>query len=619
MSNPVPGFPQTIDEKTRLQELEALQVLGTEAEQRFDRLTQLIADVLDVPVCLLSLLDDRHAWVKSAVGAAAGAQLPREAFLCHKTLYWDAGIYVVPDATQEPSLADNPMVTGDASIRFYAGIALRGPGGLPVGTLCVMDTTRREFDPVQQRRLEAFAAMAEHELLITERLSEARDDLIDQAFFDPASGLPRRLVGHDHLQTVIDRAQEHRRVGALAVIHFLQFDEFLNTYGREALNRAMRLFAERLQRLAGEDGLVARPDSDRMLVARGDFAMATEAWQWAQMLYDEVVAPYPVGEGQRSAAAAIGVSEFPGSAVSAKELIRQANLAKDVARGPGLRRYDQSMGKTVQRRDRMTRALIRAIEHDELSLNFQPILDVGVDAIVSCEALARWQCEEFGRVSPGEFIPLTEESPRLCRSFTRWVLEKACRAAVEWNRGREVPVAVNINVAGSEFYRRGFVADVEQALMASGLNQAMMIIEVTEQTLIQHIDQAVDTLAQLRARGIQCALDDFGTGYSSLSYLRQLPLDILKIDRSFLDNLEADHTAQEVTRGIANIGRSLKMAVVAEGIETPVQHTVLRGLGIEQMQGFLWHRPMSLDALQGVFRGLDALRKGQHEGAASAD
>ncbi|WP_192036090.1 sensor domain-containing phosphodiesterase [Halomonas sp. YLGW01] len=610
MSYPVAGASQTIDEQSRLKELQALKLLGTEAEQRFDRLTKLVADVLEVPICLLSLLDDQNAWIKSAVGVPAGAHLPRDAFLCHKTLYSGTDVLMVTDTIKEPALAENALVTGDASIRFYAGIALRGPGGLPVGTLCVMDTESRELDPAQRRRLQAFAELAEHEMVVTKRLGEARDDLVDQAFFDPASGLPRRLVSHDHLQTLIDRAREQQRVGALAVIHFLQFDEFLNTYGREALTRVVRLFAERLQRLAGEGGLVARPDKDRMLISRGDFAMATEAWQWAQRVYDEVVAPYPVGEGQRSAAVAIGVSDFPDAAASAEELMRQANLAKELERGQGLHRYDQSLGRQVQRRDRMTRALIKAIEDDELSLHFQPILDVGADSIVSCEALARWQCEEFGRVSPGEFIPLTEESPRLCRSFTRWVLEKACCAAMDWNRGRARPVAVNINVAGSEFYRPGFLEDVEQALVASGLSQALLVIEVTEQTLIQHIERAVDTLAQLRGRGILCALDDFGTGYSSLSYLRQLPLDILKIDRSFLDNLEEDHTAQEVTRGIADIGQSLKMAVIAEGIETPAQQTVLRGLGIEQMQGFLWHRPMSLEALQGVFHGLDVAGRG---------
>ena len=331
-----------------------------------------------------------------------------------------------------------------------------------------------------------------------------------------------------------------------------------------------------------------------------------ESWRWAQRVHEDVTVPYSVGDGQRSALVAIGVCEFAGDVASAHELIRRANLAKKGSLGPGLRLYDASLEQQVRRRDQMSRALLKALENNDLMLHYQPILSGRSGRVVACEALARWHSEEFGFVSPGEFIPLTEENPQLCRTFTRWVLSQACRAALEWNAGMPSPVAVTINIAGSEFYRQGFVADVEEALMATGLARDLLIIEVTEQTLIQHIDDAVGTLHQLRWRGIRCALDDFGTGYSSLSYLRQMPLDILKIDRSFLDNLAVDQTAQEVTRGIANIGKVLKMDVVAEGIETQEQQSVLCDLGIEHMQGFLWHRPMPLDVLRGALSAVSA-------------
>jgi EAL domain-containing protein (putative c-di-GMP-specific phosphodiesterase class I) len=599
LSDSTLGVTTTSIEQARLRELEALKLLGTQAEQRFDRLTRLIADVLEVPICLVSLLDAEQVWVKSAFGMPAGTSHRRDTFLCHVTLYQGQGqLLMVEDATQEVELADNPLVSGAEGIRFYAGLALFGPGGLPVGTLCVMDTVPRTLCEAGIRRLRAFGQQVEHEITITERLRGACDDLLDQAFYDPDSSLPKKLLGQEQLQRLVDAAQAEGRKGALAAVHFLHFDEFHTTYGREALSEAIWLFAERLRRLAGPGGLVSRPERDRMMVARADFLTMEEAGQWAQRVHEDVTVPYSVGEGHRSALVAIGVCEFAGDVASAHELIRRANLAKEGSLGPGLRRYDTSLEQQVRRRDQVSRALLKALENNDLMLHYQPILSGRSGRVVACEALARWHSEEFGFVSPGEFIPLTEESPQLCRTFTRWVLSQACRAALEWNLGMPSPVAVTINIAGSEFYRQGFVADVEEALVATGLARDLLIIEVTEQTLIQQIDDAVGTLHQLRWRGIRCALDDFGTGYSSLSYLRQMPLDILKIDRSFLDNLAVDQTAQEVTRGIANIGKVLKMDVVAEGIETLEQQSVLCGLGIEHMQGFLWHRPMPLDVLQ---------------------
>lgn len=603
MSESISGVTTTGTEQARLRELEALKLLGTQAEQRFDRLTRLIADVLEAPICLVSLLDSDQVWIKSAVGMPAGTSHQRDIFLCHRTLKQEPGqVLLMEDATQEVELASNALVTGPEGVRFYAGLALYGPGGLPVGTLCVMDRVPRTLCEAELRRLRAFGQQVEHEITITERLRGASDDLLDQAFYDPDSSLPKKLLGQEHLQRLVAVGQAEGRQGALAVVHFLDFDEFLTTYGREALNEAVRLFVERLRRLAGPGGLVSRPERDSLMVSRADFLTHKEALRWVERVHEDVIVPYPVGEGQRSALVAIGVCEFAGDVASAHELIRRANLAKESALGPGLRRYEAKLDQQVKRRDQMSRALIKALENDELALHYQPILRGCGGPMLACEALARWHSEEFGFVSPGEFIPLTEGSPHLCRTFTRWVLNQACRAALEWNLGMPHPVAVTINIAGSEFYRQGFVADVEEALMTTGLARDLLIIEVTEQTLIQHIDDAVGTLHQLRWRGVRCALDDFGTGYSSLSYLRQLPLDILKIDRSFLDNLAVDKTAQEVTRGIANIGKVLKMDVVAEGIETPEQQSVLRDLGIEHMQGFLWHRPMPLDVLRGALQ-----------------
>jgi len=316
--------------------------------------------------------------------------------------------------------------------------------------------------------------------------------------------------------------------------------------------------------------------------------------QWSDRVYAALSEPFSVGAGQRRAPVAMGVASFPDDASSADELLSCAIVAKDNRPHAGPRRYASDYDQLTRRKDRLRLDFAKALEKGSLSLAFQPIYRADGTGPVSCEALARWDDPVRGAVSPGEFIPIAESDPELRRALTRWVLRTACGAAMRWNAEAAEPVSVSINVAGPELHDASLIAEVEQALAASGLAPELLVVELTERTLIGDLKAAERSIDGLAKRGVRCALDDFGTGYSSLGYLRTIPLKSLKMDRSFVAEVASDATAREVARGIVNIGRALGMQVVAEGVETEAQRAHLQAIGCDRLQGFLLGRPQPL-------------------------
>ena len=581
------------DPRLLKQQLAASELVDIDSDRRFSRLTCLTADIFDVPICLVTLFDDKGAWIKSAKGIQPGYESSHCAGLCDITL--QKGYYEASYQGNETIFDDVCRLFGYPGLIFYAGQALHGAEGQPVGTLCVFDRGTRQLNSIERQRLAQLVELVEHEILLTERLRLTHTDLAEHVLFDPATSLPRQLVGNDCLMSVLESADQNHTKVVLAVVHFIQYHDLATVYSEQERDAAMNMFSQRLRSLSGPCGMVSRPLSDRILVARGDISSASMARQWAERIYHEVIRPYDIAEGQRSAQVAIGACLYPDQATSAEELSRRAHIAKPSQAGFSF--YDDGDESRLLRRDQVTRAFIEALAESRLELVFQPIVSHISGRVTACEALARWEDAILGKISPDEFIPIAEDSPLLCREFTRWVLISACQAACIWNQELDEQVKVNVNVSGSELYREDFIADVDEALASAGLAPELLVIEVTEQALIERIDIAIKTLDALKRRGVMMALDDFGTGYSSLSYLRQLPLDTLKIDRSFLIGLETDSTAQELTRGIVNIGCALSMSVVAEGVETEAQRLALSEVGIEHMQGYYWHRPMASEAL----------------------
>jgi EAL domain-containing protein (putative c-di-GMP-specific phosphodiesterase class I) len=287
----------------------------------------------------------------------------------------------------------------------------------------------------------------------------------------------------------------------------------------------------------------------------------------------------------------------------ADQLLRNADLAmyraKAAGRG-GFERYDPEMHTELVQRVQLESDLRRALEAGELFLQYQPTFDLGSGQIVGAEALARWNHPVRGLVPPTEFIPLAEASG-LIRPLGSWVLREACRQAAEWQRSsppREKPLTLNINLSGRQLQFPEVVDDVAQALEESGLPPSSLVLEMTESVLMDDNEDVLTILQRIKALGARLAIDDFGTGYSSLSYLHRFPVDILKIDRSFVERLShASDNAELARTTVVRLGQSLQLVTVAEGVEDSAQFLALRRMGCDVGQGFYFGRPMESDAM----------------------
>jgi EAL domain-containing protein (putative c-di-GMP-specific phosphodiesterase class I) len=264
--------------------------------------------------------------------------------------------------------------------------------------------------------------------------------------------------------------------------------------------------------------------------------------------------------------------------------------------------YDPKMHARLVHRLQLEADLRRALEFDELDIHYQPTVALATGTITGFEALVRWQHPTRGLMMPDQFIPLAEETG-LIRPLGRWVLENACRELARWRAEYDFPwLTVSVNLSGYQLHHSSLVADVSAALAASGLPAHCLVLEMTESVLMDHSEENLELLGALKENGVRLAIDDFGTGYSSLSYLHRFPVDILKIDRSFVERLGASTGDSELVGTIVRLGQSLRMTTIAEGVEEIEQVRVLRGLGCELAQGFLYSRPMRVDAVEDQLR-----------------
>jgi EAL domain-containing protein (putative c-di-GMP-specific phosphodiesterase class I) len=282
------------------------------------------------------------------------------------------------------------------------------------------------------------------------------------------------------------------------------------------------------------------------------------------------------------------------------QLLRNADLAMYRAKGSrcGFECYDPGMHSDLVERLQVSSDLRDALEQEQFVLHYQPLLELATGDVTGVEALVRWQHPERGLVPPNDFIPLAEETG-LIRPLGQWLLEEACRQAVEWQR--QAPLTMAVNISAVQLRQPGFVEDVKGALERTGIDPATLVLEMTESVLLEHSVENLSTLNRLKETGVQLALDDFGTGYSSLGYLHQFPVDILKIDRSFVMQLgEKTSRESELVRTIVRLGEGLKLKTVAEGIEDHVQYLALKRLGCELGQGFYFARPVPADEITGM-------------------
>jgi diguanylate cyclase (GGDEF)-like protein/PAS domain S-box-containing protein len=441
-------------------------------------------------------------------------------------------------------------------------------------------------------------------------ISERRqfeEQLAHQAFHDTVTGLANRALFAERVRHASARAL--RDGGGIGVV-FLDLDDFKtvnDSLGHAAGDDVLVEFAKRLEGVIRGSDTAARFGGDEFAVLLESVASADEAVETAERVLEAMAVPLRVGHKELVLRASMGISfAEPGTVVEPEELIRNADAAMYNAKRDGkggYRVFEPRMHESVLARLELRADLQRALVNDEFELHYQPVVRLEDGSVSGVEALVRWRHPQRGLVVPGDFIPFAEETG-LIVPIGRWVLREGCRQARALQRLRDdgEPLTMAINLSAKQLQHSDVVADVQDALADSGLDPAHLTLEITETILMADAELAVRRLQELKALGVRLALDDFGTGYSSLSHLSNFPVDVLKMDRSFLREA-ASEKATELATAIVALGESLSLDVVAEGIELPEQWETLRELGCALGQGFYFARPMTVDAAADYLRG----------------
>jgi diguanylate cyclase (GGDEF)-like protein/PAS domain S-box-containing protein len=422
---------------------------------------------------------------------------------------------------------------------------------------------------------------------VTERKT-LEDQLTHQAFHDPLTGLANRALFSDRVNHAMRRRGENRMVSVL----FMDLDDFKtinDSLGHVAGDVVLTQVSQRLRACLRPEDTVARLGGDEFAILLEE-ANFTDVGVIAERLLASLQQPFEAGNKQVHIGASMGVA-FAGETSDADELLRNADVAMYTAKGRGKGRieiFEASMHAAVVTRLELRADLEHALERGEFRLRYQPVYDLATGELHSFEALLRWRHPVRGDVGPAEFIPLAEETG-LIVPIGRWILEQTCRQAQAWREAGRPDLMASFNLSARQLRESRIVEWVADALAATKLPPANLIVELTESGIMQDDE---GRLHELRALGVQLALDDFGTGYSSLSYLSRFPIDILKIDRSFVSSLGGRHDESALIRSVVQLAASMKLKTVAEGIERPEQLERVTELGCDYGQGFLLAKPM---------------------------
>jgi diguanylate cyclase (GGDEF)-like protein/PAS domain S-box-containing protein len=468
------------------------------------------------------------------------------------------------------------------------------------------------------RHLEAIAEnrlgdpVIEGVLLSMRDVSERKaleDELRHRAFHDALTGLANRALFEDRLIHALAGARRHGNpVGVL----FLDLDDFKtinDSLGHSSGDELLRTVALRIATVIRVTDTAARLGGDEFAVLLEMMDDENEPEAIGDRLLEALAPPFKIAGRELRISASIGVATSHG-ALTADELLRNADTAMYAAKEAGkgrLRVFEPGMHQRVLDRLELTGEMQRALEDEEFELDFQPIVELHEGRIVGAEALVRWGHPDRGRLAPAQFIGLAEETG-LIIPLGKWILNAACAQAAAWERDfADRHLYMNVNVSTRQLHDASFPDTVARALVDTGLAPGLLVLEITESLLPEDGEEIIARLHELKALGVQVAVDDFGTGYSALSRLQSYPVDILKIDRSFIEGIEHDAGKGQLVRGIINLGRSLHMDVVAEGIEESEQADQLRQMRSPLGQGYLFSRPVTREQLEALLASREPL------------
>ncbi|WP_459207503.1 bifunctional diguanylate cyclase/phosphodiesterase [Pseudomonas sp. MLB6B] len=434
-------------------------------------------------------------------------------------------------------------------------------------------------------------------------LKHAQAKLDYQAHHDPLTGLPNRALFENRLQIALADANGTSRQGAVLFLDLDRFKHINDSLGHPVGDLLLKGIAHRLKEQVRDVDTVARLGGDEFIILLPGLHRPSDASTIAGKLLACFVAPFQAGEHEFFTSASIGISLYPQDGTDVASLIRNADAAMYRSKAKGRNRveaYTSDLTAQANERIALEHELRRAIERNELSLCYQPKLSLKTQALVGAEALVRWNHPVFGEVPPEHFINLAEDNGSILQ-IGDWVLEQACKQMQQWKSQYQAFGPLSVNLAGAQLRQPNLAKRIEQLLHTYQLDAGDLQLEITENFIMSQAEEALAVLDQLKQLGVQLAIDDFGTGYSSLSYLKRLPLDILKIDQSFIRGLPEDAHDAAIARAIIALGRSMQLTIIAEGVETQAQQQFLAAEGCEQIQGYIVSLPLPAREFEGVF------------------
>jgi diguanylate cyclase (GGDEF)-like protein/PAS domain S-box-containing protein len=442
---------------------------------------------------------------------------------------------------------------------------------------------------------------------ITERRS-LEDQLTHQALHDPLTRLANRVLFRNRVEHALTRAQ---RSGDDVAVLFIDLDNFKtinDTLGHASGDGLLIAVAERLQQCLRLSDTASRLGGDEFAILIEETANTEGGILVAERIREVLRTPFLIDGKQVFVGVSIGIATSSAASETPEELLRNADLAMYMAKSRGKNQYaifENEMHDAVLRRVELETELRNGMENGEFEMVYQPIVDLETGNMNAMEALIRWNHPRNIDIGPEEFVPIAEEA-NIMPKLGRWILIESCTQAAKWQRefGCEKPLDITVNISSRQFLEDDLIEAVHFALEASGLDPGNLILEITEGTMLRNTETTINKLKELRSLGVRLAIDDFGTGYSSLSYLHRFPIDVLKIDRSFIEKINEGHEGAAMARAIISMSETLHLDTIAEGIETHEQIATLKDLGCEMGQGYLFARPLDKDGMQSFLKDI---------------
>ncbi|MDR2326145.1 MAG: EAL domain-containing protein [Acidovorax sp.] len=513
------------------------------------------------------------------------------------TAAWRNAPVCVNDIASDPLWSGYQHLVQMLGYRSCWSMPIRNSEGEAVATFALYfrESLKGELLDFHQQLMDACTHLC---TLALER-ERARARIRQLAFYDSLTGLPNRSLLQARAEQAIASAARNKERLAVLFIDLDRFKQVNDSMGHSAGDELLRHVASRLQEVLRASDIAGRLSGDEFVVVLPQ-CDAEHVTHTIERLQELLAASMQVADAALAVSASIGIAMYPADGRDMETLLQRADMAMYQAKSGGrgsFSFYSSEMNQLVQERLTLELALREALQNAALQLHYQPQIDLETGQLYGVEALARWTHAELGEISPARFIPLAEECG-LIAELGRWALGEACRQLALWRaQGLMVP-AVSVNLSPTSFHNLDLPRMIADTLDHHALAPQDLTLELTESVLLDTHPSTMKTIAEVHAKGVRLSMDDFGTGYSSLSYLRRLPVNELKLDRSFVADLEHDATAQALSRAILGIGQSLHLTVVAEGVETPTQNAMLHEQGYPVAQGFLFSRPLAPQDLE---------------------